>query len=340
MFELNNLGKNFYFHMNSNHEIYKADNMLHSGDIIEDSINRKNKEKEEEEINKNKTPQQLVNERNEAFYNFYYFLKHIKNYKYPLYMSFDFEICLRYDENLSLSINYIDFHHIIAELRTNNYNLIKKAASILKPEITEIEEIQTIDIQIDFSDMKCFRCGRIIGATEDFYYCYKCKDKYCNNCVIKNYKENKGLCKFIDPKHNLLYFRTRDLNSFKDIDKHKLGNDLFSQCLDESKLSDHNILCNRCHEDFKNSPRYICLHCRPGNKHSEGYYDYCFNCIQHMMSGDEKGEKIKIIEERIYSEETRLLYEEKETYRHDNDKHIYLMIAMQYNYNDEPYFIY
>jgi len=252
-------------------------------------------------------------------------------------MSFNFEICLRY-ENSSLSINYIDFSHIIAELRTKEYNLIKKSADILKPDINEIEEIKTTDIPIDFSDMECFRCGVKISNTEDLYYCYKCKTKYCKKCVLQNYNENNGLGKFIDPKHNILYFKTRDLNNFKDIDVHKLGNDLFSQCKDISKLSDHNAVCNGCHENFNNSPRYLCLHCRPGKKHSDGYYDYCFKCIQHMMSGDEEGKKMQEKEERIYSEETRLLYEEKETYRHSNNNHVYLMIALQYNCNDEPYY--
>ena len=337
IYSFNDFGKNFYFHMNYNHEIYRADDMLCSGDIIENSINRKNKEKE---LNKNKTLQHLINERNEAFYIFYNFLKHIKDYKYFLYMSFNFEVCLRYDENSNLSINYIDFSHIIAELRTKEFNLIKKVAYVLKPDIIDIEEIKTTDISIDFSEMDCYICGNKIGNTDDFYYCYKCKYKYCTSCVIKNYNENNGKGKFIDPKHNLLYFKTRDLNSFKDIDEHKLGNDLFSQCTDESKLSDHNAVCNGCHGDFIDSPRYLCLHCRPGKKHSDGYYDYCFKCIQHMMSGDEEGKEMQKIEERIYSEETRLLYEEKETYRHDNDKHIYLMIAMQFNYNDEPYYNY
>ena len=330
IFEFNDLGKSFYFHMNSNNVIYKADNMLHSGDLIEDSINRKNKEKE---INKN--PQQIINERNEAFYNFYNFLKNIKDYKYSLYMSFDFEICLRYDDNLSLSINYIDFSHIIADLRTREYNLIKKAADALKPETTDIKEIiQTIDIPIDFSDMECFRCGKKIGNTEDFYYCYKCNYKYCKVCVIDNYNKNKGKNKFIDQKHNILYFKTRDLNSFKDIAIHKLGNDSFSHCTDNLKLVDHSAICNGCGGNFKNSPRYLCLQCNPEKNPEYGYNDYCLKCIQHMMSGDKEGEEIQKIEERIYSEETRILCGEKVTIGHDNDKHIYLMIAMQYNYDN------
>ena len=53
----------------------------------------------------------------------------------------------------------------------------------------------------------------------------------------------------------------------------------------------------------------------------------------------EQGIEMQKLEERIYNEETRLLYyKEKEKYRHENDKHIYLMIARQYNCNSEPYY--
>ena len=339
VFGFNDLGKSYYFHMNSKHEIYRADDMLCSGDLIENSIKRKKKEKEDNERNKNKTPEQLANEKYEAFYNFYNFLKHIKDYKYCLYINFQFEICLKYDEDMSLRISYIDFYQITAELRTKEYRIIKKAADILNPDLNEVEEVPTIDIPIDFNDMECYRCSAQIGNTEDFYYCYKCKIKYCRKCVNTNFNSNQGLGKFIDPRHNLLYFKTRDLNMFKNIDLHKLGNDLFSQCLDSSKLVDHNAICNGCHNNFENSPRYLCLHCRPGKRHSDGYFDYCLSCVTHMMAGDAQGIEIQKLEERVYNEETRLLYyEDKEKYRHDNDKHIYLMIARQYNCNSEPYY--
>ncbi len=54
-----------------------------------------------------------------------------------------------------------------------------------------------------------------------------------------------------------------------------------------------------------------------------------------MMRGEAEGKKIRELEERLYSYETRILYNEKETYRHENDKHVYLMIAMQYNNGSE-----
>ena len=37
------------------------------------------------------------------------------------------------------------------------------------------------------------------------------ENKYCSKCVIEHYrnKDLKGKKKFIDPKHNLLFFKTR-----------------------------------------------------------------------------------------------------------------------------------
>jgi hypothetical protein len=340
IYGFNDYGKNYYFHMNSNHEIYRADDMLCSGDIIENSIKRKKKEKEENEKNKalNKTKEQLMNEKNEAFFTFYNFLKNIKDYKYALYMSFKFDICLRYNEEFALTVNYIDFSHIIAELRTKEYNIIKKCAEKLNPDLLELEEIPTLDIEIDFTNNECYRCGRMIQDNEPMYYCYKDKIKYCRKCVITNFQCNRGKAKFIDPKHNILYFKTRDKEKFKNIDRHKLGNDLFANCTEDGKLVDHAASCNGCKQGFRDSPRYLCLNCRPGKLHADGYFDYCDDCVEHMMKGDEKGIEMQKLEDRLYSDETRLLYEAKETFRHENDNHVYLMIALQYNCNDEPYY--
>ena len=57
-----------------------------------------------------------------------------------------------------------------------------------------------------------------------------------------------------------------------------------------------------------------------------------------MLNNNEHGKKIQELEERLYSEETRILYNTKETYRHENVNHIYLMIDLQYNCNEQPYY--
>jgi hypothetical protein len=45
-------------------------------------------------------------------------------------------------------------------------------------------------------------------------------------------------------------------------------------------------------------------------------------------------------EERLYCEQTRILYEANETLRHENDNHVYLMIALQVEDDDDPYYKY
>ena len=46
---------------------------------------------------------------------------------------------------------------------------------------------------------------------------------------MKHYlnKEYNSIQKFIDREHNLLFFKTRNPESLKTIDKFKLGNDMF-----------------------------------------------------------------------------------------------------------------
>ncbi len=48
-----------------------------------------------------------------------------------------------------------------------------------------------------------------------------------------------------------------------------------------------------------------------------------------MMNNDEEGKKIQETEERLYGFETRTLLTNNETYKHNNDEHVYLMIALE-----------
>ena len=64
MYAFNDLGKNYYFHMTYDHVIYRADDMLCSGDIIENAIKRKKQEQVEKANNLifGKTDEQLIKE--------------------------------------------------------------------------------------------------------------------------------------------------------------------------------------------------------------------------------------------------------------------------------------
>ena len=101
----------------------------------------------------------------------------------------------------------------------NLLQLIKKKREKVTYALTKIE---TIDIDIDFSDMKCCKCSTIIGDDSFLYYCYICKTKYCINCV-NNQLKNDGKDKYIDQKHNLVFFKTRNKQNLIDLDKIKFG---------------------------------------------------------------------------------------------------------------------
>ena len=337
IFLYNNYGKNYFFLMNSEYKIYKSDNMLFSGDIVEESTAMKKKEKED----KTKDQTELRRERYQAFIDIYNFYTRLTDLKYALYFCCEFEICLKYDvDKKSFFISYMDFYKIAADLRLPEHKKVVDLTKILKPEDCEdVREIEMVDIPIDFTTNMCKVCKKEIGEDEPMYYCYKCKnkDKYCSDCVMKHYRDKKlqGKKKFIDPNHNLLFFKTRNINSFKKIDKFKLGTDLFAKFDDEKQFELFQRLCYGCKRKFNDSPRYICLNCNPGTLIYGRYHDYCWTCMEHMMKGDEEGKNIESIEERIYGYETRTLLTNNETYKHKNDEHVYLMIALEIKDNND-----
>ena len=63
MFVYNNYGKNYFFLMNPENQIYKSDNMLFSGDIIENAIDMKKKN----DIQKTEDQEKLKREQKKRF---------------------------------------------------------------------------------------------------------------------------------------------------------------------------------------------------------------------------------------------------------------------------------
>ena len=334
IFNASEFDEDYYFLMNKENIVYKADSMLRSGDIIENSIQRYKDRKEFSQEEKVK-----------ALYDFYNFVHDIKNYKYNFFITYNLDVCLKYKEDkngdINLYICYVYFSHLIAEMKVKEYEIMKRCVDIFKPDISDISLIDEIDIPIDFNENNCKICKRVILNNEEMYYCYKCKEKYCANCVMKNFNENEGLKKFIDPQHNLLYFKTRDLKQFKNIEVLKLGKDNFFNCKDENLLGKHSICCNGCGvlKDYV-KPRYLCLSCKPGMKPDYGFCDYCLDCINHMNEDDEQGKIIQEEEFDLYNQETRFFYGDKTKIRHDHNKHIYLMIALEYKVSEHPYYDY
>lgn len=327
IFKINDLGKNYYFMMKSDNIIYEADSMLCSGDILENSIRKKKKEEE----NKKKSNEELTNERIKAISDFCDFIKNIEKFKYNFYIGYQLKLCFKFNDKNELCFSYAHFSHLIAELKTKEYNIIKKVAETFMPDIEDVQEIKVRDIPIDFKENFCKVCKQEIKEGEPMYYCYKCEDrpKYCGQCVMTHFNKNEKLKKFIDPKHNLLYFKTRNLESFKNIEEHKLGHDSFAECKDESKIGPHSFACNGCQaDDIKNLPRFLCLNCRPGMLQDDGYNDFCIHCIEKMNKGE--GQNIMEKKDKIFNQEIRFFENKDESMNHDHENHIYLMLALEY----------
>ena len=184
-----------------------------------------------------------------------------------------------------------------------------------------------MNINIDFSkEIKCKICKGIIPNEKECYYCFLCKEFYCYKCVNNNYETKFGKGKFIDPKHNLLFFKTRDKTNFMNIELHKLGTNSFVK--EFTFKYNHSASCDGCSSSFPNSPRYICISCKPGIYLQEGYNDYCNKCIEHMMKNDEAGKKMQK-EAKFIKSNSNFVRNHILRQLHNHDNHIYLMVALE-----------
>ena len=156
--------------------------------------------------------------------------------------------------------------------------------------------------------------------------------------MINHLENNSGKDKYIDPKHNLIFFKTRDKKNFEAIEQYKLGKNTFvnSENLDRFKY----VKCNGCANKFAKSPRFICLSCCPGKKNSDGYNDYCQKCIEHMMNDDNEGKEIQKSRDYVYDRDFFLLDGENCYMSHDHKNHIYLMVPLSSDDQEEPYWDY
>ena len=191
-----------------------------------------------------------------------------------------------------------------------------------------MKELETKNIPINFANMFiCKVCKKEIPNDKECFYCYRCIEFYCYECVKKHINSNNGINKFIDRKHNLIFFKTRNVNNFMTIDSHKFGKDSFT--ISTSFKSSHSASCDGCGSSFYNCQRYVCMTCKPGMYLDGGYCDYCNNCIENMMANNEKGkqmqQKVSVIQYKYGTFcKNHALVE-----RHDHENHIYLMIALE-----------
>ena len=258
------------------------------------------------------------------------FICDLSNMKYLFDFNFSMNFSIKLSENnYFFKIDKIEKIEIGGSLRTEDYNKFKKYFDNINDEdyIFRLKEIKTINIDIDFSkDIICKVCKQIIPERKECFYCRHCKDFYCYQCVKNNFETNLGKKKFIDPKHNLLFFKTRNKKQFLMIDEYKLGINSFAKI--ENFKNYHSASCDGCSSSFYDSPRYICLTCKPGLYYSEGYNDYCNICVEHMMKDDNIGKTIqKTIKLIKYNSPFVSNHVLKQMHNHEN--HIYLMVALE-----------
>jgi hypothetical protein len=258
------------------------------------------------------------------------FINDLSNLRYifDFYYNINFSMILS-DSNHKFKLDTIERVEIGGSLKTEEYNKFKKYFDNINNDnfIFKLKEIKTININIDFpANIYCKVCKNIIPNDKELYYCYFCKDFYCYKCVKDNFESKSGKEKFIDQKHNLLFFKTRNKNLFLNIEEHKLGKNTFTTI--QSFKSYHSASCDGCSSSFDGSPRYICITCKPGIYLSGGYNDYCDVCIEHMMKNDDAGKKMqKDIKTINYNSNFVSNHILRNIHNHEN--HIYLMVALE-----------
>ena len=258
------------------------------------------------------------------------FINDLSNLRYifDFYYNINFSMILS-DSNHKFKLDTIERVEIGGSLKTEEYNKFKKYFDNINNDnfIFKLKEIKTININIDFpANIYCKVCKNIIPNDKELYYCYFCKDFYCYKCVKDNFESKSGKEKFIDQKHNLLFFKNRNKNLFLNIEEHKLGKNTFTTI--QSFKSYHSASCDGCSSSFDGSPRYICITCKPGLYLSGGYNDYCDVCIEHMMKNDDAGKKMqKDIKTINYNSNFVSNHILRNIHNHEN--HIYLMVALE-----------
>ena len=327
-------GKEYFFILNKNNKIILLKNIANIKEIVSYFLfYLKNDESNDSFIIKEKEKIKLMNLNKTR--ELLHFISKLRKLDY--FFDVDFKISINISINDDLTefeikkINSIvmngkffkkEFSHLMSI-----YNLIRQKTCTFNA-----IEIPTIDIVIDFTNIECYKCQTVIPEDAYLYYCYKCKNKYCYECVQKQLKNNKGKEKYIDKKHNIILFKTRDKKHFMEIEKSKLGNDKFTLGENANDFDNkHSAQCFGCKGNITDTERYICLNCRRGNLGDNTFIDYCGRCIDAMCK--DKKEMIKLEEGAngiIYNRSrNNFVSGHKIEVKHKHEEHLYLMLPLQ-----------
>ena len=341
----NDDNKNYFFVLDKNKKIVEIASLNSVGKIITLLLMElKNYEKSEEAIpffDKKEKENNSYLKNTKKLINFIVDIDKFKiDYLFDIYFKISITLSPN-DELTKLKLKQINFMKFTGQFRKKEYNYLKSCSESLSLPFCEFgfTEIPTIDIEIDFSNMNCEKCKKIIDENSSLYYCYICKTKYCYECVQSQLKNNKGKKKYIDPKHNLLFFKTRNKNNFLNIDKAKLGNNRFVEYSDDELYYWRGIKCDSCKNSLsEGSERYLCLCCKQGIK-IDGYIDFCGGCIDKMCKNEKERESLEKNADLIFEIYENNFFEGyKFKIEHRHEKHIYLMMPYQCESRDGGYY--
>ena len=336
---------NYFFILDHNKKVVKIKSVFSMYKIITLLLMRFNQNKKNEETQtyfdkkeKNRK-ERLISA--EALVNFILNFSKLKlNYLFDII----FRVSLTLVPNEELTEIYLTkVNHITLDGKflTKEYKYLKQLTESIKLPICtfSFKEMPTIDIEIDFTDMKCEKCKNVIQEEDYIYYCYICKMKYCWKCVHNQLENNEGRKRYIDEKHHLLFFKTRDKDKLLNIEKSKLGKNLFSQYTDDKLIPWDTTTCNgcRCNLGDNNSERYICLGCRKGMYLRGGYMDFCSKCIKTMCENKKEMVKLESSSDQVIENWSgnKFLKGLKLKIEHKHEEHIYMMMPYQIRAHDE-----
>ena len=341
---------NYFFILDHNKKVVKIKSVFSMYKIITLLLMRFSQNKKSEETltyfdKKEKNRKERLNSA-EALVNY---ILNFSKLKLDYLFDIIFRVSLTLIPNDELSEIYLTkVNHITLDGKflTKEYKYLKQLTESIKLPICtfSLNEMPTIDVEIDFNDMKCEKCKNVIQEEEYIYYCYICKMKYCWKCVQDQLKNNQGKKKYIDEKHNLLFFKTRDKNKLLNIEKSKLGKNLFAQYNDDKLIPWETTTCNGCRRNLgdDNIERYVCLGCRKGIYLRGGYIDFCSECIKTMCENKQEMVRLQSRSDQVIENWSgnKFLKGFKFKIEHKHEEHIYLMMPYQIKAYDENQYLF
>lgn len=324
---------NYFFILDSNNKIVEIKPLYKLGGIITFRLLefKKNNKDEISIYEKKKNEEKKYIQDGIKLIHFINNLKKLNlNYIFKIKFNYSFVLCPN-DELTELEIKKINQLTFDGDFFTKECEYLSKIKDNLKGSKYQISftEMKTKDIDIDFSNMECDKCKEIISEDSYLYYCYICKAKYCYECVQLQLKSKNKKDRYIDKKHHLLFFKTKDINDFKQLEEVKLGKNRFVECPEDDLISWNSTRCNGCQNSVSNLQRYLCCSCRKGQRISGGYIDFCSLCIDKMCKDKKEKERLEKTANEIIDNFGNFLNDYSIKVEHHHDKHIYLMMPFQ-----------